>query len=205
MEKIGKLWWMTISRGMYVSKKIDPKLNKESVTKIQCEVEVISILYGYSRNCRQWRRLKKRFQLQRNMSVAYGIASERRYGIYRVVRGFILNSSRIHVNCQKPASLITTIDELERAHPTVSKSLFFSLSLPPLSPLPSSFLRLSLFVTLFPFSSRWFLNCHRHRRRRRWFARQIARIRIVCRAKVASSFKSIASSSIHAESHHVSR
>lgn len=57
--------------------------------------------------------------------------------------GFILNSSRIQVNCQKPASLITTIDELERAHPTVSKSLFFSLSLSPPPPPPPPPLSLS--------------------------------------------------------------
>jgi len=125
----------------FCSKKIDSKLNKESVTKIQCEVEIISILYGYSLNCRQWRRSKKRYQLQRNMSVAYGIASERRYRIYR---GFILNSSRIHVNCQEPASLITTIDELERAYPSVRKSLSLSLSLSLLPP-PSSHHFISLF------------------------------------------------------------
>jgi len=44
-------------------------------------------------------------------------------------RGFILDSSRIHVNCQEPASLITTIDELERAHSTVRKSLSLSFFL----------------------------------------------------------------------------
>ncbi|EZA50383.1 hypothetical protein X777_11194, partial [Ooceraea biroi] len=49
-----------------------------------------------------------------------------------------LSSSRIHVNCQEPASLITTIDELERAHSTVRKSL--SLSLSPFSRLVSCFL-----------------------------------------------------------------
>lgn len=70
-------------------------------------------------------------------------------------RGFILNSWHIHVNCQEPASLITTIDELERSSSYCEE---VSLSLP----LPSSSC-LSFFSLLFPV-------IFNHRRcRRRWF------------------------------------
>lgn len=47
------------------------------------EVEIISILYTPNRaeTMEKIKKKKKRYQL--NMSVAYGIASKRRYGIYR--------------------------------------------------------------------------------------------------------------------------
>lgn len=153
---------MTIFLGIYVSKKNDPKLSKESVTKIQCEVEVISILYGYSRNCRQWRRSKKRYQLQRNMSVAYGIASERRYGIYRVVRfyfKFVAYSGKLSETSQ-----LDNYHRRIRASSSYCEQVSLFLSLSPPSPTPSSSLSRSLrlsYFFLFP------VIFNRHRRRRR--------------------------------------